>query len=130
MNVDNSKFKSYSAPLLRTAMSLVFLWFGTNQLLNPAKWVGFIPDFVKAIGPAETFVIGNGTLEVVLGTLLLLGFFVRIVSLVLALHLIGIVTSVGYDPTGVRDFGLMLATFAVFFNGNDRWCLTHLVKKK
>ena len=64
----------------------------------------------------------NGTLEIVLGSLLLLGLFTRLCAFILALHLGGIMISLGYNDIAIRDFGLSLATFAVFLHGPDRLC--------
>lgn len=58
-------------------------------------------------------VMGNGLLEVILGSFLAMGIFVRTVSLILALHLIPMVFEFGFSATGVRDFGLALASFAL-----------------
>ncbi len=57
--------------------------------------------------------MGNGIFEVVLGTLLAMGFFVRIIAFILALHLIPIALDFGFVPTGVRDLGLSIATLAL-----------------
>jgi uncharacterized membrane protein YphA (DoxX/SURF4 family) len=113
-------------------MSLVFLWFGTQQLMSPAGWTGFIPEFVVNMLPvsAETFVLGNGLMEIVLGIALILGIFTRPVALILALHMLGIAASIGLTPTGVRDFGLAFATTAIFLFGADYWTLDRKVRGK
>ncbi|MEK6856700.1 MAG: hypothetical protein AABX49_01665, partial [Nanoarchaeota archaeon] len=61
--------------------------------------------------------------EVVFGLLLLIGLFTKIVSLILALHLLVISFSLGYNDIAVRDFILSLATFSIFLNGKDKLCL-------
>ena len=67
--------------------------------------------------------IKNAVFEIIFASLLALGIFTRIASLLLALHMIGIVVSLGYNAVAVRDFGLMIATFTVFLNGPDKLCL-------
>ena len=39
--------------------------------------------------------------------------------------LIGIIIGLGYNNIAVRDFGLMLITFAIFLGGKDKWCLDY-----
>ena len=104
--------------IIRVALSLVFLWFGTQQLMNPQQWTSFIPPFITFIS-ALKMVILNGWFEVVFGTSLLVGFHVRITSLLLCLHLFGIAFSMGLSPIGVRDFGLAFAVLSIFLNGKD-----------
>lgn len=53
----------------------------------------------------------------------MIGKFTQFSSLLLSLHLLGITFTIGYNDVGIRDLGLTLATFAVFLNGSDRWCL-------
>ena len=59
----------------------------------------------------------------VFGLLLLLGLFVRPVAILLVLHLLGIIITLEYNSISVRDFGLMMATIAIFLHGPDCWCL-------
>jgi uncharacterized membrane protein YphA (DoxX/SURF4 family) len=124
------ELEKYSKPVLRIALSFVFLYFGISQISSPFVWTGFVPDFVVNMGiGAESVVIMNGVLEILLGSLLLLGFFVRISSGILFLHLIVIASSIGFNPLGIRDFGLAFATLAVFLNGYDWLCLGRKFRK-
>ena len=115
------KMKLYAPSVLRYAMSLVILWFGIQQFINTANWLGYIPDSIVAFThlSRETIVYLNGAAEVILGTLLLFGIWTRWVALLLALHLLDIMYTVGYGEIAVRDFGLALATFVIFMNGPD-----------
>lgn len=128
----NTTSKDIAPIVLRIGMSLVFLWFSYSQLTNPAMWTRLVPEYAVSLTgmAATTLVYTNGVFELVFGLLLLAGLFTRIAALALAIHLIGIINSVGYGPTGIRDFGLCLATFAVFFFGNDKWCLGSRFAKK
>ncbi len=65
----------------------------------------------------------NGLAEVVLGLLLILGIWTRIIGLLIALHLLEIAYTVGYGAIGVRDTGLALSAFSVFLHGADAWSL-------
>ena len=121
MNI--KKFSNYSPNILRIGVSLVFLWFGINQVLDPDYFISYLPDFILNFSNPANFVIFNGIFEVIFGILLLLGLFTRLVSIILTLHLFGVIFSLGYNEISVRDFGLMISSFVVFLNGKDSWCL-------
>ncbi len=138
MNID--KYKRYAPLVLRLGLSLVFLWFGLSQLINPESFLGYVPQWLYSHAPEmihehplqlmhnlqltpHIIIMGNGIFETVFGILLLLGLFTRISSLLLGLHLMGIMFGLGYNDIAVRDFGLMLATFSIFLQGPDEWCL-------
>lgn len=121
MNI--KKFSNYSPNILRIGISLVFLWFGINQVLDPSYFTNYLPDFILNFSNPVNFVIFNGIFEVIFGILLLLGLFTRLVSIILTLHLLGIIFSLGYNEISVRDFGLMISSFVIFLNGKDSWCL-------
>lgn len=116
--------KNFAPVVLRVGLSLVFLWFGTEQISNTEVWTGLIPEWITSVSgfPPASLVLFNGIFEILFGLLLLLGIFTRTTSLVLALHLFSIMFTVGYNDVGVRDFGLAMATLAVFLNGPDLWC--------
>lgn len=125
----DERTKEYAPVLVRIGMSAVFLWFGISQLLQPKNFIGYLPAFLLE-GPANAFVMINGGFEVALGTMLVLGIYVRPVALLLGLHLMVIMINVGYNEIGVRDFGLMVATFTIFLWGEDKWCLMKRLKRK
>jgi uncharacterized membrane protein YphA (DoxX/SURF4 family) len=101
--------------VLRLGLASVFLWFGFSQLIDSLRWVSVVPEWaVNLIHlPPAMIVMGNGVFEIVLGTLIAMGFFVRIISLVLALHLLPIAIDFGLVATGVRDFGIVFASIAL-----------------
>ena len=128
--MDFQRLKRYSQPLLRVGLSLVFLWFGINQLVDPVSFLGFLPDWLPSFITPNTAVLLNGFFEVITSLLLITGLFTRITSFLLALHMIGIITSLGYTPVAVRDFGIMLATFSVSLHGPDKYTLDHKLREK
>ena len=107
--------------VLRIGISLVFIWFGYNQLIDVQSWIAYIPESVMNMTglKADLLVQLNGIFELVFGTLLLLGILTRYVAFVLMLHMIDITYIVGFDSIGVRDFGLSITTIAVWLNGRD-----------
>lgn len=117
--------------ILRISLALVFLYFGVMQLQDPGAWSGFVPDFVTfSFLSANNIVVFNGFMEIVLGTFLIVGLYVRFASLVMSLHLFGIAFSIGFSPLGIRDFGLAFATLALFFLGADRYTVDNKFAKK
>lgn len=124
-------YKRIGPPLLRIAMSLVFLYFGFNQIYSPDAWTGFVPDFLThSVLTANNIVMANGIMELILGTFLLIGLYTRFSSLVLALHLVGIALPMIATPTGIRDLGLAVATFVIFLNGFDEYTIDKKFEKK
>lgn len=125
------KLQSFAPLVLRVGLGLVMLWFGTQQLRDTLSWVGYLPDFVSSLPVSEiTFVKMNGIFEVVFGLLLIAGFYARIVALLLALHLFGIASTVGYNDVGVRDFGLSMALFSIAFHGAGAYSFDELIKRR
>lgn len=116
MNI-NIKFSTFDLGLhlLRLGMAAVFLWFGFSQLLDSLKWVSIVPDWAVKLAhlPPAMIVLGNGALEVVLGSLIAMNVLVRISALVLALHLCVITFDLGVTAIGVRDFGLVVSSFTL-----------------
>lgn len=110
-----------SPAVLRIGISLVFIWFGYSQLAEVQSWVSYIPDWaVTSTGlKAEMLVQLNGIFELVFGGLLLLGILTRYTAFLLMIHMINITYIVGFDSIGVRDFGLSIATIAIWLNGRD-----------
>lgn len=102
---------------MRLGLATLFLWFGFSQLLDGPNWIGWVPTWATSLTglSPELIVIGNGSFEILSGALLALGFFVRYAAILLGLHLLVLVFDIGLNDIGVRDFGLMAATFALAF---------------
>jgi uncharacterized membrane protein YphA (DoxX/SURF4 family) len=132
MNQNTSLILKNIAPtVLRIGMALVFLWFGSQQLLHTSMWIGLIPDWVTSLTgfTTATVVHFNGAFEIVFGLALLTGYFTRVTALLLALHMLSITFDIGYTAVGVRDFGLSIAAIAVFLNGSDYFTLDRKLEK-
>ncbi len=124
--------RSFAPVVLRIGLSLVILWFGVQELLYTSSWVKMIPDWAASLSGlrAETLVQFNGAFEIVFGLCLLLGFFTRVVSFFLALHMFLITFVVGYNAIGIRDFGLSMAAISSFLYGVDSWSLDKFLEKR
>lgn len=122
--------QKHSPVVLRIGLSLVFLWFGVDQIIHPNAWLGFIPDWVVSLTSisAPTIVYLNGLFEIIFGTALLFGIFTRFVAFVLFLHMADITIMVGLDSIGIRDFGLSIAMLVVWINGSDLFSLDNFIR--
>lgn len=125
------KNKELPIAILRWGLCLVFLFFGFSQIANPSSWTGFVPEFLtKFFLSANNIVMLNAIAEIILGTFLGIGLYTRFSSIILSLHLFVIAASIGFNPLGVRDFGLAIATLVIFLNGADKYTIDWNVKNK
>lgn len=119
-----------SSIIIRWSLSALFLWFGTQQLLNPSMWIGFLPAWTGYFPiPGEMLVQLNGWMEVVLAISMAAGIFTRHVAAILGGHLLFIAISVG-GAIGVRDMALAAVTLALAFSAPDAWSLDSRLDKK
>lgn len=125
------KLKPFASTVLRIGLSLVILWFGYQQISDSKSWIGYLPEWTASFPiSAITFIYLNAIFELIFGSLLLAGLFTRTSSLLLALHMLEITYVVGFDPTGVRDFGITVGMFAIFLFGSDNFSLDRYFKKQ
>jgi len=122
-------YQEQSKFLLRLAISLVFIWFGINQLGNIENFLSYLPNFILTSNFTNIIVIFNGVFELIFGILLLIGLFTRFTALILSINLLTIAIGLGYNDIFIRDLGLTLATFSIFLGGTDKWCLDKKINK-
>lgn len=103
--------------ILRLGLAALFLWFGFSQLLDSVNWVSWVPEWAVSLLhiPPAMIVLANGAFEVIAGGLIALNIFTRWAAFALAAHLAIITFDIGANAIGVRDFGLTMATLALFF---------------
>lgn len=112
----------YASLVLRLGLGAVMLWFGSQQLMDPIAWTAWVPEWAIFLAP-EKIVMLNGLLEVVLGSMLVLGVFVRPASAVLFIHLVVIIVDIGITEIGVRDIGIAAGLLALAFLGAGTYAL-------
>jgi uncharacterized membrane protein YphA (DoxX/SURF4 family) len=121
--------KLASQLLLRYSWSLLFVWFGTQQLLHPSAWTAFLPAWTGYFPiPADMLIQLNGWMEICAAILLAIGYGTRLMAAFLALHLAGIAVSVG-GAIGVRDAVLSAAGFSLALAGPDAWSADIFLKR-
>ena len=123
MNLPTTKARDYAPTVLRFGIATLFLWFGLSQITNPTAWVSWIPAWVLSVSwlSGTAIVLFNGAFETILGVLLIIGFYTRLIALLLSLHLFFIAYEVGYNDIGVRDFALAVSTIAISLFGPDQF---------
>lgn len=107
------KNKNRAVLLLRVGLGLTFIYAGLNILIDASAWLGFVPHWLKKIINPETFLFWHGLGEVGLGVLILIGFFLPLVSLIAFFDLTAILIFYGIDLISFRDFGLLTAALAL-----------------
>jgi uncharacterized membrane protein YphA (DoxX/SURF4 family) len=112
-----------ASKLTRYGLGIVFLIFGIWQFLDPTSWFGYLPPWATSLGSSTTLIYLNATLDTTLGLLLILGLLTRIAGIIAALHLAGIIATIGFNEVAVRDLGLAIVAVAVAAAGPDEWCL-------
>lgn len=116
--------------ILRFSWVLLFVWFGTQQLLQPDIWTGFLPEWTKSLPiSAEMFVQINGLTEIVAAVFLLTGTFTKLVCVFFSAHLFGIAISAGGD-IGARDAILAMIGIALLFLPADPWTIDGWYKRR
>ncbi|HVW66820.1 MAG TPA: hypothetical protein VHA78_03755 [Candidatus Peribacteraceae bacterium] len=103
--------------LLIAALVFVFGDFGIDKFAHPDIWIGWIPNWMDGLGglPKSSWLQLIGALEVLFALMLLIP--VRAIqkagAILIVLHLVGVLTQVGWNDVAVRDIGLMISAIAL-----------------
>lgn len=112
----------------RIVLGLVCLWFGTNELIQPHLWTGYVPIIPTTGILAVILVLVHGGALFVFGIALVLGIVPRIVALFVALLLLEIVLTLsighGVNDIAVRDLGIFGLAVAIAGSTRQRLLLT------
>ena len=123
--------QKYSQIVLRFGIGAVVIWFSLQQLTNPSEWVSFLPSWIDVFPfSAITFIYLNSWFELIFGILLIAGLYTRVTALLLALHMLGIIFSLGYNSIAVRDFGIFIALTSIFLHGPSDWSADQSLKRR
>jgi len=113
--LDALKLQSKPLVLLRFGLGLVFLYAGAHALAYADGWLEFVPSWVAAVIPLRSFLFFHSVGTVLLGALLIANVKTHWLALIAALDLFAILAFAGIDETTFRDFGLLMAALALFF---------------
>ena len=113
--------EKYGPLILRLGLAFVFIWFGINQLISPEGFFGYVPNFLS--NQINLIILLNGIFDTIIGLALLIGFKVRIITLIKSVQLTAIIITLGYNDVAIRDIGILFAGISLFFLGPDEWTL-------
>lgn len=99
--------------VLRVGLGLTFLLIGIDILRHGDMWLGYVPDSLPFGIPREMGLKLSGMFDILLGALLVVRMFPKVVAGLAALHLAGVLISYGLDAVTVRDVGLLGAVLAL-----------------
>ena len=110
--------RKYGARLLLTlGLVFVFGYFGIDKLRDPLLWIGWMPLWMEGLLglTRDTWLTVIGVLEIILAALILIPVQrVRLAGvLLMALHLVGVLTQTGLNEIAVRDVGLLCSALAL-----------------
>jgi len=95
--------------ILRVGLAITFLWIGVLIFKTPGAWGGYLAPWAAGLLPVpiEQAMIGTAILDILIGFLLLIDYYVWPASLLGAIHLIIVLTVSGITDITVRDIGLL-----------------------
>lgn len=120
-------FSRYSETLFRTAIALIFIYFGFLAIYEPEITAGRFMnqqtlDFITNFLSINTFMIGNGVVQILVGLGILLKKFYKIWLILAAILLVGVIINLGLVVNGrlneivLRDFVILAGIIYLFFN--------------
>lgn len=111
--------ESYAKWLLIIGLAFVFGYFGIDKFVHPDIWIGWMPVWMEGLMgmTRETWLPVIGATEVLLAVMLVIPVRIiqRLGAILVALHLVAILTQVGWNDIGIRDMGLLLSSLALAF---------------
>lgn len=99
--------------VLRAGLGLTFLLIGIDILRHPEVWIGYVPDALPFGIPRAMGLKLSGMFDGLLGALMAVRMFPKIVAGLAALHLAVVLIGYGLDAVTVRDVGLLAAALAL-----------------
>lgn len=104
--------------ILRVGLAITFLWIGILIFKEPEAWGGYLQPWAADLLPVpiKEAMIGTAVLDITVGFLLLIDYFVWLAAALGSLHLIIVLTVAGINAITVRDIGLLAAALALFWS--------------
>jgi len=106
--------------LLRLGIASVFLYAAIAATLEPSNWVGYLPQFLRGIFPAETLLRLFSAYQVVLSLWLLWGKKLLYPSVLSVLTFIAIIiANIGSLDIVFRDIAILFAALSLAVVSKD-----------
>ncbi len=103
-----------AARLPAIGLGLVFLVFGLWQIADPLHWTAYLSSAITDRVDGLVFFRGVGILNAIVGGALIVGIAPAIFAALAALHLLGVIISLGItNDVAVRDLGLLVVALGV-----------------
>lgn len=103
----------WSYRFLRWGLGIVFIWIGVNIIQYPDAWIGYVPDNLPAALSRTLVLKLGGIFDIAVGIFFILGWWPKVIAILAALHLAGILFDQGIDAVLIRDVGLLGACLAL-----------------
>lgn len=101
--------------ILRWGLAFVFFYAAVASLLSPLNWIGYFPDFLRAVVPARWLLTGFAIYEIILAIFLFTGRKIVWVSPLTAITLVGIaVFNLNILDVTFRDVGLIFMALGLY----------------
>ncbi|HYK08970.1 MAG TPA: hypothetical protein VEW42_05720 [Candidatus Eisenbacteria bacterium] len=112
--MDKRKLLTFS---LRCSIASVFLYAAIAATFQPDNWIGYIPQAIRNIFPANILLMGFSLYQLVLALWILTGWkSVFSASLAALTLLVIILTNISQTDILFRDFAIFFAAIALLFN--------------
>lgn len=103
--------------LLILSLVFVFGYCGIDKFIHPLTWIGWLPVAMDGLGglPKESWLKLIAIAEIFLAALLLIPVKTvqKITVILMVLHMLGVLTQVGWNEMAVRDIGIMMSAIAL-----------------
>ena len=104
--------------ILTFELVLIFGYFGIDKFVHPLNWIGWIPLWMDGLMgmPKQTWLMIIGTQETLSAILILIPMrrVRQFACLFIVAQMAVILTQVGVNEMGARDFGILLSSLALF----------------
>jgi len=125
MDLNISSKDKIARHILRLGLAITFIWTGLMIIQNPEIWSSFLPQYFLQSEYSTEFTLAVGFFDTIVGFFLVANRWVWFISLLAALHMLGILVTSGVNSITVKDIGLLsMALALLFFN------IPHNIKRK
>lgn len=119
----------YTWVIYRYVIVAMYVWFAVQQLVDPAAWIGYLPDWTGYLPvPGEMLVRMHGWTELMLAAFLCIGIYLRPVAAILAAHLLFIALDIG-GAVGVRDAVIAVSIGLLALQPPDQYALETVLQE-
>lgn len=102
---------------LIAGLAFVFGYFGIDKFIHPLVWIGWMPPWMDGLlgFSKDVWLQITGALEIFFSLLLIIPVrrMQQTGAILVALHLVAVLTQTGWNDIAIRDIGLMLSSLAL-----------------